>query len=218
MNKLIKRLAEELPAHPVNEERRQKGQNEANFLLARGAGEAAHLTPFGKEQGIKAACVAGGGLYKGVASLSGMDIIDVPGATGGVGSDYTAKVSSAIDCLMGDYDYVFMHVKATDNAGHDGKPELKKEILEQVDKALEPVLELDNTLIAITPDHSTPCVLKDHSCDPVPFLIMSPGRRKDGVVKYGETPAIRGSLTGLRGMELSRLIFGLADWNKKFGA
>ncbi|MFW9991513.1 MAG: 2,3-bisphosphoglycerate-independent phosphoglycerate mutase [Candidatus Odinarchaeota archaeon] len=219
LNKLVNQLARKLPLLAANEERREQGKNEANYLLVRGAGEAMLLPAFGGKQGIKPVCIAGGGLYKGVATLTGMKVLDVPEATGGIDSDFHIKVKRSLKCLDDDsYNFVFLHIKATDNAGHDGKPLIKKNIFERIDSALEPILEYKDIVIALSPDHSTPCSLKDHSCDPVPCFITAPGRRTDSAKKFGERFAMQGSLTGIRGKHFMNLVFGLANRNKKFGS
>ncbi|MHA2294970.1 MAG: 2,3-bisphosphoglycerate-independent phosphoglycerate mutase [Candidatus Hodarchaeales archaeon] len=219
LKELMEQLKQELPQLELNKVRRELSKHEANYLLIRGAGEAMDLPLFGMDQGIRAACVAGGGLYKGVATLAGMEVLEVPGATGGINSNFDAKVNKAVNCLEGDkYNFIFLHFKATDNAGHDGKFKLKKEIFEKIDTSLKPVLELDDVVIGFTPDHSTPCSIKDHSCDPVPCFVAAPNRRKDTVENFGEKFAMKGSINGIRGKEFMNLIFGLANRNKKFGS
>ncbi|MCG3217514.1 MAG: 2,3-bisphosphoglycerate-independent phosphoglycerate mutase, partial [Candidatus Heimdallarchaeota archaeon] len=167
IKKLIKIAEEKFLSAEVNKRRVEANQLLANTLLIRGFGQAPHIPSFLQRTNMKSVCVAGGGLYKGVAALLGMDVIDVPGATGGVTSDIEMKVKYAIEALDS-YDFVFLHIKGTDNYGHDGNALGKKEFIEKIDKVIEPLVKVceRGDLVVITSDHSTPCIAKDHTADP----------------------------------------------------
>lgn len=202
----------------VNQTRIEKNRNPANYLLVRGAGRAPHLDSFQMRYGLSAECVAGGGLYKGVASLCGMKINNDHNGTGGVPTDLNSKVKAAIKSLER-AQFVFLHVKGTDNFGHDNKPIQKMEFIDEIDQAIEPFLELiPETLICITGDHSTPCVMRDHSSDPQPILIAGEGVRSDQVTEFGERATMRGGLGHFVGQQLIPVLLGIGGRVHKFGA
>lgn len=192
----------------LNREREKEGLLPANFLLIRGPGKVPKLPNFEEEYCLETACVAGGGLYKGVGRMLGMHIIEDPRLSGGTTTDLSAKFDIAQDALT-NYDFVFTHVKGTDNYSHDGKYKEKAEFIEKVDRELYRFLPENyegDLVVMITGDHSSPCSFKDHSADPVPILIYSPDCRRDKVEKFGESYAVEGSL----GQPLGKHIMGIA--------
>lgn len=207
-----------LPGSKTNADRLQKGKLAANTMLVRGAGVSPHLPDFSTTHGLNAVCVAGGGLYKGVARMVGMDILEVPGATGGLDTDLDAKVNAATRALE-KYNFVFLHVKATDNLGHDGNAVGKAEFLAKVDKAFAPLISLpDDTVILVTGDHSTPCPFKDHSADPVPIMLRGKQQRLDDVIKFDEYSVVRGGLGRILGIHIMPILINEMRLGKKFGA
>ncbi len=173
----------------------------ANYLLVRGAGEMRNIPNFK----LKAACIAGGGLYKGVGKILGMDLINVKGATGFPTTDLKAKFSAAKRALSGKYDFVFLHIKATDNLAEDGNFIGKKKFIEKIDRDIKSLLTLKNTLLAITADHSTCCALKRHCLEPVPVLFFGDG--KDKVKSFSEKAFKKGKLGKFKQIKLmSKLI------------
>ncbi|MFX0212124.1 MAG: 2,3-bisphosphoglycerate-independent phosphoglycerate mutase [Candidatus Hodarchaeota archaeon] len=202
----------------INQKRIGKNKLPANYLLVRGAGKAPHLESFQTKFGLSSECVAGGGLYKGVASICGMRINNEHRGTGGVPTDLNSKVNAVIDSFER-AQFVVLHVKGTDNFGHDNKPLQKMEFIDEIDIAIEPFFDLlSNTIICITGDHSTPCVMRDHSSDPVPVLMAGEGVRPDQVTEFGERPTMRGGLGHLIGQNLIPLMLGIAGRVHKFGA
>ncbi|MGC8962013.1 MAG: 2,3-bisphosphoglycerate-independent phosphoglycerate mutase, partial [Candidatus Bathyarchaeia archaeon] len=158
-----------LKDHPVNAERVKRGLPPANIVLSRGAGSLPHLEPLNKIYNCKFAAIAAVALVKGICRVVGMDVIDVPGATGGLDTDYSAKGRAALEALKA-YDFVVVHVKAADVAAHDGNFDLKVEVIQNIDHMVGEVAEsvnLDSTFIALTPDHATPISIGDHMGDPV---------------------------------------------------
>lgn len=183
-----------------NKVRKRQGLPVANFLLTRGAGYIKNVENYFEKFGLNSACVAGAPLYKGIADYFGMDVVDVPGATGGIDTDVSAKVNKSLELLNTGYDFVFMHLKGADVvAEEDGDFEAKARFFERADEALEPLLGFDGVL-CITGDHATPCILSDHSPDPVPIMIV--GGKADQVESFNEKMAPSGALGHLKGAEI----------------
>jgi 2,3-bisphosphoglycerate-independent phosphoglycerate mutase len=202
LNKFLAKAHEILKKNPENEKRVKNGDLPANYLLVRGAGQYKHVESFEERYGMKACCIAGGGLYKGVGAFLGMDIIDVPGATALPNTDVEAKFNNAIAKLK-DYDFVFVHVKAADSLGEDGNPEGKRDFIAKCDKAV-PILfdRPDDVLLVVTADHTTPCEMKAHAAEPVPILFHHPSVRVDRVEAFGERACAYGALGHLVGMDV----------------
>jgi len=217
LNKLTKLAYEKFKDLPINKKRTATGKLPGNMLLFRGAGKYVPAPTLEERFGIKAACVAGGGLYKGVARYVGMEVIDVPGATGRYDSDYDAMVK-AVKAALDDHDLVFLHFKATDSAGEDGNPQLKKEMIEKMDKAIGGLLSLKDCIIVATADHTTPCSLKHHSYEPVPVVMAAPGVRTDDVIAFGERSCAKGGLHRMRGLDLIHVILAHMGVLKLYGA
>ena len=219
IKKLIEIAEDKFLTADVNKRRASANQLLANTLLIRGFGQAPHIPSFYQRTNLKSVCVAGGGLYKGVARLLGMDVIDVPGATGGVTSDLEMKVKHAIEALD-NYDFVFLHIKGTDNYGHDGNVPGKKEFIEKIDKAIEPLVKVceRGDLVVMLSDHSTPCIIKDHTADPVPVVIAGGNVRIDDVTSYGERVCAKGGNLRFNGIHLLSIIISAMGLGKKFGA
>ncbi len=204
LNEFLEKAHTILDKHSLNAKRRGKGLLPANFLLPRGAGKMKSVPNVMERFGLNACCIAGAGLYKGVAKFVGMDILEVEGATGRPDTDVSAKISRAIKELK-ERDYVFVHVKGCDIFGHDGNATGKMEFIEKIDIALKPLLGLKNVLIAVTADHSTPVSRKDHSADPVPVL-LSGGIEADSVKEFGERECEKGSLGEIMGKNFMKLL------------
>ncbi len=217
LNEFLKKAHSVLSAHPLNKERKKKGLPEANIVLVRGAGMFKPVQSFEERFGMKACCIAGAGLYKGIARFLGMDVLEVKGATGKANTDIKAKVNAAIKALQ-TYDFVFLHIKGCDIFGHDGDASGKKKFIERIDSALKPLLKLKDTLIVITADHSTPCCMKDHSGDAVPVLIAGPSVRSDSVSKFEERSCINGYYRFNSGLELMNEILNLTARAEMIGS
>lgn len=207
LNKFLINANRILDELSINKKREKEGKPKANYLLLRGAGIYKKIPAFKEKYGLRACCIAGGGLYKGVARAVGMKILKVDGATGTLETDLGAKINAAIKALK-KYDFVFIHIKGTDILGHDGKCKEKKEFIEKIDHAFKPIINLKNTVIAITGDHSTPCALKDHSADPTPLLIF--GRMKDKLNHFSEKDCANGSIGTILGLDLMPKLLKIA--------
>ena len=219
INKYLQVTREELLVHPENKKRRAEGKFEGNYLLLRGAGMYSELPAFEQVTGLKAACVAGAGLYKGVARLAGMDIVEVEGATGLPDTNIRAKFTRALELLEGDYEFIFVHVKAADSLAEDGNWRGKKEFIERIGEAAEVFLNMpDNVLLVVTADHSTPSVLETHSADPVPLLFSGYGVIPDDSVAFGERPCRKGGYGRILGLELIPEIINVLGRAHLYGA
>lgn len=217
LNKFLDMAHEVLQHHSLNEERVKKKLQPANYLLVRGAGRAKTISTFQDRFGLKAACIAGAGLYKGLGRMLGMEVLEVEGATGTPQTNVRAKFLAARKALN-KFDFVFVHVKPTDSYGEDGNWKAKKGFIEKIDKAADVLLEVPDALIVITADHSTSSELKAHTGDPVPLLISGSGVRVDGIEEFGERQCAKGGIGRIKGVQLMPEIVNLLGKAKLYGA
>ena len=220
LNKFVRLSYEKMKDHPANKERRKKGLPEANILLPRGGGSFPDIIPFPEKNSISAACVAGVGMIKGICSICGLDVIDLPAScTGGMNTDMIAKAKCALETLKR-YDFVLMNVKASDVAGHDGAARAKCDVVSRLDEMAGFIRENmgDDLVVVFTADHCTPADLGDHSGDPVPVTIYAKQMVVDESTKYSETGCARGRLGRLRGSDILPICMDLANRSEKFGA
>jgi len=220
VNMLMRAFHEVLLEHPVNRLRAKRDLPVANMILCRGAGTIPKIPTLQEKFEIRPVCIAAVSLIKGVSKVAGMDVINVKGATGTVQTDYMAKAKAAVQALK-KHDFVLLHVKATDVASHDGNAKLKVEIIEKIDKMLGYILanvNQDSTYLAVTADHTTSIVTRNHEGDPVPVVIMGPGVRRDDVADFGERTCAKGGLNRIRGLDLMPTLMSLMGKAKKFGA
>jgi 2,3-bisphosphoglycerate-independent phosphoglycerate mutase len=203
LEEFLKRSHRILERNQLNQKRKEQNLPKGNYILTRGPGYFKALPGFESKYGLKAACVAGAGLYKGLGRIAGMDIIEAKGATGMPDTDLSSKVEAAKNALN-NHDFVFLHIKATDIFGENGDCEGKKAFIEKIDQSFSDLKNLE-AAIAITADHSTPCSLKDHSEDPVPLLIYKKGLEADPVEKFGERYTKDGKLGEIEGKDFMKL-------------
>ena len=137
-----------------NLEFNKKREFPANYLLLRGAGKIRTIFPFRDKYGLEAACVAGGGLYKGIAKMIGMDVLNNSSFTADTDTNLLGKFE-AVKKAFQEYDFVFLHIKGTDVCSHDGRFEDKKNFIEKIDQHLKAFLDIKDLLIVVTGDHST---------------------------------------------------------------
>jgi 2,3-bisphosphoglycerate-independent phosphoglycerate mutase len=161
--------------HDINKVRKDLGENQVSSIWLWGQGRKTMMESFQKRFGLRGVAITAVDLAKGLAKLIGFDLIDVPGATGFVDTNYEGKGSAAIKALD-QYDLVFVHIEAPDEASHEGNAEMKKQAIEQIDKHIVgPVLEAlhghESWRILVLPDHPTPVRDGAHSPDPVPFAM-----------------------------------------------
>jgi len=175
-----------LEDHPFNTKRIAEGKMPCNFVLTRGAGTIKSIESFEDKHGIKSAAVAGAPLYKGIARYLKMDLFEDPTFTGKEDTNLDGKVSKAMELLKDEYDFIYLHIKATDSFAEDFGDFLgKRDFISKIDKAFKPLSDLENVIIMITGDHTTACEVKDHVLDPVPFLIS--GGEKGEIGFFGES-------------------------------
>ncbi|VVB71343.1 2,3-bisphosphoglycerate-independent phosphoglycerate mutase 1 [uncultured archaeon] len=186
-----------LAAHPVNRKRLAEGKNPANAIWLWGQGPAPAMPAFQEKHGLKGAMISAVDLLKGIGKYAGLKVIEVPGATGTIDTNYEGKVEAAMQALRR-LDFVYLHVEAPDEASHEGDLEQKIRAIELFDKrVVGPLLEgLEkggkDWRVLLMPDHATPISIKTHSRDPVPFTIMGKGIMPDGVERFDEEEAKRG--------------------------
>jgi len=219
VNAFTRKAYEILKDHPVNRERIARGEKPANMVVIRGAGIAPELEPVTQKLGVRAAGIAGVALIKGMYRAVGMDVLEVPGATGGLDTDMIAKAEGALKALE-TYDLVVVNIKAADLCGHDGNASEKIKVIERIDHMMGHLKAhlAPDVLVALTADHSTPVAVKDHSGDPVPVTIFGEGVRVDEVPHYDERSAAKGSLGRIRGLDLMPILMNLSNRTEKFGA
>ena len=204
---LILKSQELLKDHPLNMERQKRGMDPANSIWPWGGGyrpRMVHLTTT-YPQIKKGSVITAVDLIRGIGEYAGLRVLDVEGATGLWDTNYEGKAEAAIQALREGDDFVYVHVEASDEAGHDGNLELKLQTIENLDNRLvRPILEALPTIgeevsIAVLPDHPTPISLRTHTAEPIPFCIYYPGIEPDGVQTFSETAAKQGSYGSLEG-------------------
>jgi len=175
INKLTRKIYEILNSSEINKIRVSKGELPANIILLRGAAEFVELPQFESYTKLKAAAVSATALIKGICEQIGMRVVTPPGATGGLDTNYLGKADAAVE-LLKEYDFVFLHLKATDAASHDGNVDGKVYAINKMDEMIGRILDKlgSELVIAISGDHTTPVEVKEHTGDPVPFLLYVP--------------------------------------------
>lgn len=207
LNYLILRSQALLAEHPLNLKRKSVGKDMANSIWPWSPGYKPQMPTLKELFGIeKSAVISAVDLIQGIGVYAGMDVIKVEGATGLYDTNYEGKAQATIDALK-DHDLVYLHIEASDEAGHEGNVELKtktigyldsrvvKYLVQETEKMAEPVT------IAVLPDHPTPCATKIHTRDAVPFIIYKPGETPDEVQFYDEFEVKKGSYGLLYGKQ-----------------
>ncbi len=197
INDLIVRSQELLSKHPYNIEKAKRGERQANSIWPWSGGYRPKMETISAlfPQVKSGTVISAVDLIKGIGHYAGLKIVDVPGATGLADTNYEGKAQAAIEALKTD-DFVFVHVEATDEAGHDGDLDLKLKAINYLDQRLiRPIYEAvkdQDVCIAILPDHPTPVEMRIHVNEPVPFLIWHKGIEADDVTTYDEVACVRG--------------------------
>jgi len=200
INELILKSQELLKNHPINQKRIADGKDPANSIWPWSPGYRPQMETLSDTfPGIKSgAVISAVDLIRGIGYYAGLRRLEVEGATGLYDTNYENKVAAALDALKKD-DFVYLHIEASDEAGHEGDVDLKIKTIENLDsRAVGPIYEAvkdwdEPVAIAILPDHPTPCELRTHTKDPIPFLIWYPGIEADSVQTYDEVAACEGS-------------------------
>ena len=202
LREMMKKSYEILADHPINLERKKKGLNPANCLWFWGAGTRPRLTSFEEKTGKKGMMVSAVDLLKGIAVGAGMGVAHVEGANGGLHTNYAGKVEAAVRAVTQEgYDFVYIHVEAPDEMGHQGSVERKVQAIEYLDeKVIGPVVEKmeatgEDFRLLILPDHPTPVRLRTHTSDDVPYLLYDSTHPLDKGWHYNEE---EGRKSGIR--------------------
>ena len=213
INDLILRSQQLLAAHPFNVARRAEGRDEANSIWPWSPGyrpsmqTIAQLFPEVKSGSVISAV----DLIKGIGHYAGLNIVEVEGATGLYDTNYEGKATAALNALR-EEDFVFLHVEASDEAGHDGDLDLKIQTIENLDRRIvapiyNAVKDWDEPVcIAVLPDHPTPVEIRTHVSEPVPFVIWHKGIEPDNVDRYDEVSCVRGGYGLLRLQEFMQTL------------
>lgn len=206
INDLILRSQQVLVNHPVNLRRIAEGKDPANSIWPWSPGYKPAMATMAELFGIrKGVVISAVDLIMGIGVYAGLKPVWVEGATGLYDTNYEGKLQAALQALRDGADFVFLHIEASDEAGHEGDAGLKKLTVENLDhRILGPLLaELDKSgeevAVALLPDHPTPCRIKTHTSDPVPFVIWRPGDSPDDVTVYSEKAAAKGCFGLLEG-------------------
>ncbi|MBP5525493.1 MAG: cofactor-independent phosphoglycerate mutase [Paludibacteraceae bacterium] len=212
LNELIIKSQEILADHPVNKARIAAGKDPANSIWPWSAGYKPEMKTLKEEYGVKSgAVISAVDLIRGIGKYAGLDIIEVEGATGLYNTNYEGKAQAAIDALKKS-DFVYLHIEASDEAGHEGNVDLKLKTVEYLEnRIVKPIYEEvknwnEPVAIAILPDHPTPCRIKTHVSEPIPFLIYKPGVEGDKVKKYDEFSCRDGAYGTLVGDEFIKAL------------
>ncbi len=189
-----------LKNHPVNIARERAGKRPANCAWFWGEGRKPQLMPFYEKTGLRGAVISAVDLVQGIGVCAGMRILKVEGATGTYRTNFAGKAAAAIDALRGGYDYVYIHMEAPDECGHQHQVREKVDSIEKIDKlVLAPLLDAlesdgEPYAVLVMPDHPTPLTIRTHVSDPVPFALYRKGDHAGRSVRYTEADA---AATGL---------------------
>lgn len=200
INDLIVRSQKLLENHPLNLKRKAEGKDPANSIWPWSPGYRPQMEPLAVKypQIRKGSVISAVDLINGIGYYAGLRRLTVEGATGLYDTNYENKAAAALEALKTD-DFVYLHVEASDEAGHEGDVDLKIRTIENLDsRAIGPIYEAvkdwdEPVAIAVLPDHPTPCKLRTHTVEPVPFLIWYPGIEPDEVQTFDEVAACSGA-------------------------
>ncbi len=215
LNEFLEKSHDILKNHSLNKRREEKGLLPANYVLVRGASSLHKIPSFKNKYNLNAACIAGKFLYQQIGKLLGMDLIKVKGADGTINTNLRGKIKAVKECLK-KYDFVFLHIKACDSLAEDGDCFAKKKFIEKIDKNIKSLLDLKDTAIIITCDHSTCCQLKRHCKELIPVLICElPVKLKNPEIKFSEKNCLKGDLGRFEQISLMSRILKLKKKHKE---
>lgn len=219
VNKFSELAQKALADCKLNADRKKNKLSPANALILRGAGRYRKMPTVEQVYGVRGSCVAATAIVKGVATSLGLDVINVPGATGNSETSIKGKLDFALRSLE-TRDFALVNIKATDNYSHDGDFKGKTEMIEKIDSKINVLSKnVDKDLVvAILGDHTTPVSLKAHCGDPVPILIKGPTTRVDNSRVFDERNCMHGGLGRICGKDLLPILMNLAGKEKIFGA
>ena len=214
LREMMKKSYDILVNHPINVERKKKGLNPANSCWFWGAGTKPALSSFEEKTHLKGAMISAVDLLKGIAVGAGLDNIIVEGANGGLHTNYTGKAEAAVDALAAqDYDFVYVHIEAPDEMGHQGSIPDKIKAIENIDqKIIGPIVgELEDLCMdfrmLVLPDHPTPICVRTHTGNPVPYLLYDSRKKAEGMPEYSERLGNKSPLFEKEGHRLLSRLF-----------
>ncbi|KAH0807053.1 Metalloenzyme superfamily protein [Histomonas meleagridis] len=237
VNKLSDVLREKLNSHEINKKRIEEGKEPANVILLRGPGMRMNVETFEKRHQVRTFLIAPTAIIAGLGISVGLPIVKVDGATGDMDSNYKAKSKSASDHIISEeYDMGIVHIKGTDDAAHDGKPNKKVELIERADEAIGELIKTlsayevehdERFIIGVVADHTTSSKWLDHTFEPIPVCFTeiskaaealgyqhkrneTPYIPSDHIESYNEITAARGSLGRFCGSKLMELLLKLS--------
>ncbi len=213
LNDLIYKSQELLKNHPINKKRIREGKDPANSIWPWSPGNRPNMKPLSDMFPIKSgAVISAVDLIRGIGVYAGLEVIMVKGATGLYDTNYEGKAEAALNALK-EHDFVYLHIEASDEAGHEGDAPLKVKTIEYLDERIVKTIyeEVKNwkepVTIAILPDHPTPCAIRTHTKDPIPFIIWHRDIEPDSVQVYDEFAAREGGYGLLHSNQFMNSIF-----------
>lgn len=214
LREMQKKSYEILAEHPINKERIKKGLNPANSIWFWGAGTRPELSSFEEKTGKKGAMISAVDLLKGIAVGAGMTNISVEGANGGLHTNYRGKAEAAVKALTEDgFDFVYVHIEAPDEMGHQGSYEKKVQAIQYIDENVvkHVVEELQSKgidfRILVLPDHPTPVRIRTHASDPVPYMLYDSTKKRTESWNYNEREAKESGIYIEEGYKLIEYLF-----------
>lgn len=211
---MMKKSYEVLKNHPLNLKRKEQGLNPANCFWFWGAGTKPMLSSFEEKYGKKGVMISAVDLLKGIAVGAGMDNILVPGANGGLHTNYEGKAQAAVDALLKDgYDFAYIHVEGPDEMGHQGSVERKVQAIENIDQRVIRLIKEqmdasgEDYCMLVLPDHPTPIRVRTHTSDPVPYVLYDSTKEVKRVSRYCEKEAKQSEIFLSQGYELLERMF-----------
>lgn len=211
LNNLILRSPQLLSVHPINMKRKEMGKDMANSIWPWSPGNKPKMKTFKELYGLSGAVISAVDLLYGIGVYAGFKSVFVEGSTGLYNTNYEGKAKAAVDALK-DVDFVYLHIEASDEAGHEGNVDLKVKTIEYLDqRVVKYIVEETSKLqedvtIALLPDHPTPCILRTHTHDAVPFIIYKPGEEGDEVNEYNEVSVEKGFYGTIKGDEFIKTL------------
>ncbi len=209
---LMEKSVQILESHPINIDRVAKGKKPANSIWLWGEGVKPKLPLYSDLYGKSAAIISAVDLLKGIGIAGGMKVIEVAGATGTIDTNFLGKAEACIEAIKSGLDYVYLHMEAPDECGHQGDYAGKIKSIELIDEIVAghvlKQLEGEDVRILVVPDHPTPLDMRTHTSDSVPFIIYDSTTAYNGVEKYTELECSKTGITVESGEELAKLFFG----------
>ncbi|MFC2101241.1 cofactor-independent phosphoglycerate mutase [Bacteroidota bacterium] len=215
LNELVLESQKILENHPINIKRKSEGKDPANSVWFWSPGNKPKMKTLKELYGITGAVISAVDLIYGIGAYAGMKAIKVPGSTGLYNTNYEGKAKAAVDALK-EVDLVYLHIEASDEAGHEGDVDLKVKTIEYLDnRVVKYIMEEtevmdEDVAIALLPDHPTPCALRTHTHDAVPFIIYRPGEEGDVVQEYNEESVKEGYYCTIKGDSFIKSLIGIS--------